>query len=243
MASNGQSTPPQTAPDNDLQKQRQIAGMFDRIAPTYDRLNRILSCGTDKRWRRRLADSLRGSERVLDLASGTGDQLLEILERSGSKVFGLGADLSKEMLVFGREKLMGLAEVIQANATSLPLASEFFDAVTISFGIRNVVRYDEALKEMHRILKVGGTCVILEFGLPGNVVMRSGYLFYFRYILPIIGGWISGDRAAYKYLNQTVEKFPYGRDFAVKMEEAGFSEVVAQPLSGGIAYLYTGTKK
>lgn len=242
MASDGQSSTPQAASEDEQQKQRQIAGMFDRIAPTYDRLNRILSCGTDKRWRRKLADSLRGCKRVLDLASGTGDQLIEISSRTGTMTFGLGADISKEMLSFGREKLLGIAEVIQADATSLPLTSNNFDAVTISFGIRNVVRYDDGLKEMHRILQDGGKCVILEFGLPGNVIMRSGYLFYFRYILPVIGGWISGDRAAYKYLNQTVEKFPYGREFVVKMEEAGFSEVIAEPLSGGIAYLYTGTK-
>lgn len=243
MAESGTSeTSAEPATADDSVKQQQIAGMFDRIAPTYDRLNRLLSFGTDKRWRKKLTASLQGAQRVLDLASGTGDQLLEIFDHVDSVTFGLGADLSKEMLVFGKKKLVGSAEVVQADATFLPLQHESFDAVTISFGIRNVVHYEAGLKEMHRILKPGGRCVILEFGLPSNPVMRSGYLLYFRYILPIIGGWISGDKAAYHYLNKTVEKFPYNREFTVKMETAGFSDVSAEALSGGIAYLYTGTK-
>jgi demethylmenaquinone methyltransferase/2-methoxy-6-polyprenyl-1,4-benzoquinol methylase len=214
--------------------------MFDRISPRYDLLNRVLSLGIDQRWRRRLVGTANKTDAVLDLATGTGDQLLEFMRRREVQ-HCVGLDLSSGMLEYAAQKLNETpATLVRASADSLPFADNSFDVVSISFGIRNVVRLDDALREMHRVLKPGGECLILEFGLPKAALVRMGYLFYFRHVLPIIGGMISGDSKAYRYLNSSVEKFPYDQAFADRMLGAGFSTVTFDRLSLGIAYLYRG---
>ena len=222
--------------------------MFDRIAHRYDLLNRLLSFGTDVRWRKKMAKRLsdKSYPLILDLATGTCDQLIS-LHKNTSIEKAIGVDRSYGMLEFGQQKIDELKlndkiTLVQGDATALPLKSNEFDAVTISFGIRNVIDVEVGLKEMARILKPGGKCLILEFGLPKNVIIRSSYLFYFRYILPLIGGLISGDSYAYNYLNKTVETFPYGNDFCELMEKSGFKTVSAKPLTFGVAYIYEGVK-
>jgi len=220
--------------------------MFDRIAPTYDVLNRLLSFRRDVAWRRRIRAQLPDREgmNVLDLATGTGDVLFSLLDDEPRVDRGIGIDMSANMLA--RAKAKGTrdarAAFVRSDAQRIGAADESFDAVTIAFGIRNVPDVPEALREIHRVLNVGGRALILEFSLPGNPLMRALYLFYFRRILPMIGGWISGDREAYRYLNESVEAFPYGEAFSEMMQSAGFRNIAAHPLTFGIATLYVGER-
>ncbi|MCE9616463.1 MAG: bifunctional demethylmenaquinone methyltransferase/2-methoxy-6-polyprenyl-1,4-benzoquinol methylase UbiE [Lentisphaerae bacterium] len=221
--------------------------MFDRIAPRYDLLNRVLSGRRDVAWRRRMADDLRGRSalRLLDLATGTGDQILHLLDAGADLASAVGIDMSEEMLARGREKVRqrGLAARVDlraGDATQVSFPDASFDAVTISFGIRNVGDVPLALREMRRVLRPGGRALILEFSLPTRTLVRAGYVFYLRHLLPGIGGVVSGDSSAYRYLNRTIEAFPSGEAFCALMREAGFVQVAAQPLTLGVATIYRG---
>jgi len=223
--------------------------MFDRIAPRYDLLNHLLSLNRDKAWRKRMGRLLPEGNNlsVLDLATGTGDQLLA-LHDTGTVSFGVGLDMAAEMMAIGMKKIevRGLADrltMVRGDASVIPFADNSFDAVTITFGIRNLVDVRTGLTEMLRVLRPGGRALILEFSLPENRLLRRMYLLYFRHLLPRLGALISGDRQAYRYLNQTVETFPYGEDFCALMRNAGFGEVAAHPLTLGIATIYRGDKR
>ncbi len=223
--------------------------MFDRIAHRYDLLNRLLSMRQDVAWRKKLTRYLPDYQPLwlLDLATGTGDVAITLLRHSSRVNRALGIDMSEKMLEEGRAKLekLQLTESIRlqtGDATALEMDDNTFDVTTIAFGIRNVMDPSVSLKEMIRVLKPGGRSLILEFSLPENALMRKLYLFYFRHVLPRIGALISGDSYAYNYLNQTVETFPYGRAFCRLMEEAGFRNVIAHPLTFGIATIYQGDK-
>jgi demethylmenaquinone methyltransferase/2-methoxy-6-polyprenyl-1,4-benzoquinol methylase len=214
--------------------------LFDRIAATYDTVNRILSFGIDSLWRKRVVQRLPQGD-VLDLACGTGELALAIARRDGVRVTGL--DLSEGMLEVARRRTEGQSiTLIHGDAQQLPLPDSSFDATTIAFGIRNVPDVPAALAEMHRVLRPGGRTFILEFSLPANRVVRALHCFYLRHALPLVGGWVSGDRAAYRYLNTTIEAFPYGEDFLGLVREAGFSDCTATPLTMGIATLYEGRR-
>ncbi|NQU38922.1 MAG: bifunctional demethylmenaquinone methyltransferase/2-methoxy-6-polyprenyl-1,4-benzoquinol methylase UbiE [Lentisphaerae bacterium] len=226
-----------------------VAQLFDRIAPTYDLLNRLLSFRRDVAWRRRLVDRIPRNRpvRLLDLATGTADVLITAHRRVPTLTGAVGIDMSEQMLVHGREKLTrlgldGAIELQQGDATALDLADGSFDVATIAFGIRNVMDTPAALGEMLRILKPGGRALILEFSLPRNRVVRAIYLCFFRHILPGLGGLVSGDPKAYTYLNQTVETYPYGPAFIRILDEVGFTECSCTPLTFGIASLYSGHK-
>ncbi len=228
---------------------REVWRMFDRIAPRYDLLNRLLSGRRDVAWRRRLAAQLppRPGLRLLDLATGTGDQILHLLDAGADIGEAVGMDMSEGMLAQGREKIArrGLdarVELRTGDATAIPVPSDSFDVVTITFGIRNVGNVSQALAEMHRVLRPGGRALILEFSLPGNPLVRAGYTFYLRHLLPMIGGLVSGDAAAYRYLNRTIEAFPYGEAFLELMRAAGFGAAAATPLTLGVATIYRGDK-
>jgi demethylmenaquinone methyltransferase/2-methoxy-6-polyprenyl-1,4-benzoquinol methylase len=221
--------------------------MFDRIAHRYDLLNRVLSMRQDVAWRKRLARMLpeRDDLRVLDLATGTGDVLLTLRAGCPRVRSGVGMDMSGKMLAFGKEKFedsgqASALQMVRGDAMRIAAADASFDVVTISFGIRNVLDVDVALREMHRVLKPGGRILILEFSLPSNALLRWAYLLYFRNVLPRIGGLVSGDSYAYRYLNQTVETFPFGEAFAALMRKAEFKNVGMTPLTFGIATIYQG---
>lgn len=224
-----------------------VRSMFDRIAPRYDLLNRLLSAGTDVRWRRACVDllGLRGGGRVVDLCTGTADLLIEVLRRD-PHASGVGVDLSSAMLARGLRKLEvggldrrgGLAA---GDAERLPLGDGLFDGALVSFGIRNVGNVEAALREVFRVLKPGGRFVILEFSMPAGLLGRA-YRFYFGRLLPWIGGLVSGDRGAYAYLPASVERFPSPAALAALLERAGFVSLRRRPLTGGIAYLYLGEK-
>ncbi len=223
--------------------------MFDRIASRYDLANRLLSFGQDIRWRKKLAKLLpeRQSQSILDLATGTGDVLLSLVKYSKNIKYGLGLDMSSKMLAEARRKLPGSTisenlSLVRADATNIPCCDNSFDVVTIAFGIRNVTDVKKSLSEMHRVLNNSGKVLILEFSLPLNILVRKLHLFYLRYLLPAIGGLISGDKEAYQYLNRTIESFPYGSDFLKLLDEAGFNNTKVHPLTFGVATIYEGEK-
>lgn len=224
--------------------------MFDRISGRYDLLNRLLSMRRDVVWRKKVAQLLPERENlsVLDLATGTGDLVLSLFENCPRVTYGVGLDMAGKMLEIAQDKVVRKnmspkIELIRSDATELPVGDNRFSAVTIAFGIRNVTDVNRSLCEMHRILEPNGKALILEFSLPENKLIRSGYLFYFRRILPAIGSIVSGDGYAYRYLNQTVETFPYGQQFCALMENAGFENVKEHCLTLGIATIYEGTKR
>jgi demethylmenaquinone methyltransferase / 2-methoxy-6-polyprenyl-1,4-benzoquinol methylase len=222
--------------------------MFDRIAARYDFLNRSLSLGQDLVWRRRMRRHLPPGPdlQVLDLATGTADQLIALAaDRRVTR--GTGLDLAEQMLAIGRVKierrgLAGRLQLATGDACAVPQPDASVDVVSLAFGIRNVESVETALAEIHRVLKPGGRTLILEFSLPRRVLLRKAYLFYFRHVLPRIGAWVSGDAHAYRYLNQTVESFPYGEDFCALLRQAGFQRVTVHPQTFGIASIYVGDK-
>ena len=224
-----------------------VRSMFDRIAPRYDLLNRVLSAGTDVRWRRRAVDFLELPQplRVLDLCTGTADLLIEAVARHPESS-GLGVDLAQRMLARGKGKLdrRGLARrawLAGGDGERLPVREGGYDAAVVGFGIRNVSDPLRALREVHRALRPGGRFVVLEFGVPKGLLGRL-YRAYFTKVLPKIGGLVSGDRSAYSYLPASVARFPGPAEFAALMEQAGFRSVRYERLSFGIAWLHRGEK-
>jgi len=223
--------------------------MFNRIAKRYDLLNRLLSLRQDVLWRKKLVHLLpeKTNLYLLDVATGTADQILHLLEETNKVEKAVGIDLSEGMLAYGRKKITdrnldGTITLRVGDATEIPFKSDEFDVATMSFGIRNVPDVPRALREIFRVLKNDGTCLILEFSLPKYAWLKKPYLFYFRNVLPKVGSAISGDSGAYKYLNETVEDFPYGETFVKMLQEAGFSSVTQTPLTFGIATIYKATK-
>lgn len=236
------STPTTAGPSR-----REVWRMFDRIAGRYDLLNHLLSMRRDVAWRKVMAATVPDREnlRLLDLATGTADVMLSMTRTRPNVTRAVGLDMSLGMLSHGQRKirdahLENQLTLVRGDACQVALADEAFDAVTIAFGIRNVLDVDAALKEMRRVLTPGGRVLLLEFSLPRNWFIRTGYLWYFRHVLPRLGGLISGDGAAYRYLNETAETFPYGDAFCALMTKAGFTEVKHRPLTFGIATLYWG---
>jgi len=237
------------------QNKVEVWKMFDRIAGRYDLLNRLLSMRQDVLWRKKLLDLLPPKKELylLDIATGTADQILHLLEETSgddtNKISkAVGIDMSENMLAQGQKKITqlnldGKVNLRVGDATQIPFKNDEFDVTTTSFGIRNVISVENALKESLRVLKPGGTSLILEFSLPKSTLIRKPYLFYFRNVLPKIGSVISGDSAAYSYLNQSVEEFPYGEKFLDLMRKAGYEDVSATPLTLGIATIYRGTKR
>lgn len=233
---------------NDLSR-AEVWRMFDRIANRYDLLNHLLSFGQDYVWRNRVAKHLsdKKDQIIADVATGTADLMFSICSKRKDVKLAIGIDMALKMLEIGRSKIKKKGfddriSVAQGDAAKIPLGDKKVDAVTIGFGIRNVTDVPLVLKEMYRVLKQNGRLLILEFSLPSNLIMKPLFKFYLRYILPVLGSLISGDRKAYRYLNKTVESFPYGAEFCRLIEDAGFAKVDRYPLSFGIATIYCGEK-
>jgi len=228
-------------------RHRNVRRMFNRIAPRYDLLNRLLSFRRDVAWRRAMLNHVpdRIDLRVLDLATGTGDVLIA-LDQARQPALSVGADVAEAMLALAQDKAarsaLGGPSFARNDATALAFADGSFDAVTVAFGIRNVDDVPTALREMRRVLAPGGRAVILEFSVPTSRLFRPAYLVYLRHVLPRVGGLISGDRNAYHYLNRTIESFPCGEAFCALMNAAGFENAKAHPLTMGIATIYTGER-
>ena len=225
----------------------QIAGMFDAIAPRYDVLNRVLSAGRDRGWRRRAVGALQldPSETLLDVCTGTADLVLEALRAQPRLGRAVGVDFSREMLRLGARKLRaaGVPVVLaQADATALPLAEGSVDAAAIAFGIRNVQGPERACAELARVLRPGGRLAVLEFGLPRSGAFRRLYLWYAHRLLPLVGRLVSRHRSAYAYLPESVGRFPPPEMFADLLISSGFARVSTVPLTLGIVYLYVARK-
>ena len=228
--------------------------MFDAIAPRYDLLNHVLSAGIDQRWRAHAIRSLAlaGRETLLDVCTGTADVALQARRRGALGVPAaarvVGVDFAGAMLAIGLRKVRAKGEtghiaLVRGDATRLPVGSGSVDAATIAFGIRNVERPELACAELARVMRPGGRLAILEFGVPRVPGISTLYLWYFKYLLPSVGRMVSGHTAAYAYLPASVGTFPPPKAFMAMLEHAGFADLRAEPLTFGIAYLYTGVRR
>ena len=211
--------------------------MFGRIARRYDLANHLLSGGLDFGWRRRAAEIVRQwqPQRVLDLATGSGDLALTI-KKTVPEAEVTAADFCAEMLAVARVK--GLANTVVADALHLPFADGSFDVVTVAFGLRNMANWDAALREMSRVLAPGGHLLVLDFSLPRGALLRPVYRAYLHHVLPRIAGLLTGAPGAYQYLGASIEKFPSGDAMCALIEASGFSGATAEGLSGGIVTMY-----
>ena len=233
--------------DKDGSKKEQVTEMFDNISPKYDLLNHLLSGGVDIYWRKRAIKLLRKQQPkiILDIASGTGDFAIEALSLNPEKI--IGVDISEGMLAVGREKIKKLKKqdiitLQSGDSESLSFTDNYFDAVIVSFGVRNFQNLLAGLTEMNRVMKSDGTCVVVEFSKPRSFPFKQLYNFYFKYILPLIGKTVSKDSAAYTYLPESVQAFPDGEAFLEIFKKAGFKNTKCIPLTFGICTIYTGQK-
>lgn len=229
-------------------KSDNVAAMFNSIAAKYDFLNHFLSLGIDKLWRRRLVKQLTKSnpQQVLDIATGTGDLAIQLAKHHKS-VNITGVDISENMLSIGREKILkrkleGRINLKQANSLSLPFTDGEFDAAMVAFGVRNFEDLSKGITEIHRVLKDGGSLYVLEFSMPSRFPMRNLYRFYFRKVLPFVGGIVSGSKSAYTYLPESVFAFPEKEKFVEIMANAGFKNCSYKRLTFGVASIYVGSK-
>jgi len=223
-----------------------VRGMFSAIAPRYDFLNHLLSLNLDRGWRRRAIDEMNW-ERVpagtyVDLCAGTLDVAAALARRPGFNGRVFGADFAEPMLRAGSEKVSAAVEPIVADALDLPLPANGASGAIVAFGIRNVNDLDGALREMYRVLSRGARFVILEFTRPRNPVVRTLFQFYFHRVCPLIGGLVSGHRTAYRYLPDSVAKFPSEEELAARMRAAGFVDVHWMSLTFGVAAIHVGQK-
>lgn len=232
----------QTVPE--AEKQYKVRGVFDSVASKYDVMNDAMSGGLHRIWKRFAVAqlNLRQGERVLDLASGTGDLIRLMQPQVGSSGLVLHTDINAAMLAEGRNNLLDhgiVTPTTQCNAEALPFASGSFDAVTIAFGLRNVTHKDLALAEMYRVLKVGGRALVLEFSRP-NPLLRAPYDWYSFNILPKLGARIAGDAASYQYLAESIRMHPPQEELRGMFETAGFQRVEFFNLTGGIVAVHRG---
>jgi demethylmenaquinone methyltransferase/2-methoxy-6-polyprenyl-1,4-benzoquinol methylase len=228
-------------------KTASVQAMFNAIAHRYDLLNHLLSLGTDIYWRREAIAMLEPlkPKRILDIGTGTGDLAIAALRLNPQEI--IGVDIAEEMLKLGDEKLQrlhlnGVVKLQTGNAEELEFPDDSFDAVMVAFGVRNFENLERGLAEMFRVLRREGAALILEFSSPGRSPLRQVYSFYFRKILPIIGGTISGHREAYRYLPRSVESFPDGDGFLEVLRKCGFRNPRQRRLTFGIASIYLAFK-
>ena len=226
-----------------------IRKLFDTIAPTYDFLNHLLSLRRDFYWRKMAVRELKGvGGWILDVATGTGDIAIRIIQHNGyqKKVFGL--DFSEPMIKRARQKILrkGLRQSIdlsRGDAIELPFRENTFGASIIAFGLRNIPNKEQALFEMIRVIKKGGKVIVLEFTFPRDKLMRKLYPLYFKKFLPWLGGMISGDKGAYAYLPESVTQFPHAEDYEEMLRRSGLEEIRSRRLTLGIASIISGIKR
>lgn len=234
--------------DTSRNKKEQVEDMFDTISGNYDDLNRVISLGIDQKWRKKVIQTVSNTNpnTVLDIATGTGDLALQFAKAlPHAKITGL--DLSEGMLSIARKKVENTSleekiEFLKGDSESLPFLENTFDAITVSFGIRNFQDLEKGLSEILRVLKPKGTFVILETSVPTKTPFKQGYRMYTKNILPLIGKMFSKDKVAYKYLCESASIFPHGEKLNNILRKIGFIEVKNNPQTFGVATIYTATK-
>ncbi len=234
--------------DSELSKKQQVATMFDKIAFRYDFLNRFLSAGIDVSWRKKAIKQLKALQPkyILDVATGTGDVAI-LAEKILQPVKITGIDISEGMLDIGRKKLEHLRlqnkiDLLQGDSETIDFADNTFDAITVAFGVRNFQNLEKGLTEMLRVLRPGGKLVVLEFSRPKNFFFKAFYNLYMKIITPGVGKLIAKNKDAYKYLNESVQKFPEGENFIDILIKAGYKSAYYKTLTLGICSIYCGNK-
>ena len=231
----------------DLPKKTQVQNMFDSISVEYDFLNRLMTFGNDVKWRKKIYAIAKSynPKNILDIATGTGDLALMMSELQPNKIIGL--DISEGMLAVGKEKiakakLNDKIEMIVGDSENMPFEDNTFDAITVSFGVRNFANLEKGLSEIRRVLKPGGTFVILETSNPTKFPFKTGYKLHTHLILPIIGKLFSKDKVAYSYLSESANYFPFGEKFNNILKKNGFTNSEDKPVTFGVATIYTASK-
>lgn len=229
------------------QKKQQVEQMFDNISTHYDGLNRVISFGIDQSWRKKVIKMVRSTtpEKVMDVATGTGDLAIAIAKTEAKDIIGI--DISNGMLDVGRRKieaqsLSSKIKMVQADSENLPYGDNTFDAITVAFGVRNFENLDKGLQEICRVLKPGGIFVVLETSNPTKFPFKQGYNFYNKFILPLIGKMFSKDKSAYTYLSESASVFPFGEAFNNILRKNGFNNVEDFPQTFGVATIYKASK-
>ena len=231
-----------------LSKKEQVAKMFDTISGNYDNLNRVISFGIDIKWRKKVVSIVSKSKpkNILDIATGTGDLAILLAKSGAEKIVGL--DISLGMLQVGEKKIADrdlnkTIEMVLADSENIPFEDNYFDAITVAFGVRNFENLETGLSEILRVLRPNGIFVILETSIPEKSPYKQGYNFYSRNILPLIGRIFSKDDVAYGYLSKSAAEFPYGEALNNILRKIGFIDVVAIPQTFGVATIYSASKK
>lgn len=234
--------------NSDLGKKEQVTKMFDTISKEYDGLNRVISFGIDIKWRKKVVEIVKKQQpkTILDIATGTGDLAINLAETSAEEIVGL--DISPGMLEVGKEKvkakqLDNRVKMIIGDSENMPFEDNTFDAITVAFGVRNFETLENGLKDILRVLKPGGTFVILETSVPSKFPFKQGYKAYSKFILPSIGRLFSKDKTAYKYLSESASVFPYGEALNNILRNIGFINVEDKPQTFGVATIYTASKQ
>ncbi len=234
--------------DSGLGKKEQVAQMFDTISSNYDGLNRVISFGIDVKWRKKVLRlvAAKNPERILDIATGTGDLALLMAQTNAKEI--IGADISEGMMEVGRKKvtaqnLDARIKLVYGDSENLPFTDNYFDAITVAFGVRNFETLEKGLADILRVLKPGGILVILETSVPTKFPFKQGYTFYSRYMLPLIGRVLSKDRSAYAYLSESASVFPHGEALNNILRKIGFIEVKNMPQTFGVATIYSASKQ
>jgi len=234
--------------DSTLGKKEQVAQMFDTISGNYDNLNRVISFGIDIKWRKKVLKivSDKKPKIILDIATGTGDLAILMTQTNAEKIIGL--DISAGMLEVGKKKveerkLSNVIDLVLGDSESIPFEDNYFDAITVGFGVRNFENLEKGFAEILRVLKPNGVFVILETSVPDKTPYKQGYKFYTKNILPVIGKLFSKDNSAYGYLSESAAVFPYGEALNNILRKIGFIDVVAMPQTFGVATIYSASKK
>jgi len=233
--------------NSDLGKKEQVAKMFDTISKEYDGLNRVISFGIDVKWRKKVVEIIGSTNpnSILDIATGTGDLAINLAQTKALKIIGL--DISEGMLDVGRKKIEKLKlnntiDMVLGDSEKIPFEDNSFDAITVAFGVRNFENLEKGLSEIYRVLKTGGTFVVLETSIPTKTPYKQGYHFYSTNILPAIGKLFSKDKLAYKYLSDSAAAFPYGEAFNNILQKIGFIALENKPQTFGVASIYIAKK-
>ncbi len=233
--------------DSEKGKKEQVAQMFDAISENYDGLNRVISFGIDVKWRKKVVAIVgeNNPKQILDIATGTGDLAIMMATLNPERIVGL--DISAGMLEVGKQKiskanLSDKIEMLVGDSENMPFEDNTFDAITVSFGVRNFANLDKGLTEIKRVLKPNGKLVILETSVPTKFPYKQGYRFHTSVILPVVGKLFSKDKVAYSYLSESANSFPFGEKFNNILLKNGFTTATDKPVTFGVASIYTATK-